>query len=70
MTNEHYEHLQRLLVFLEARLTDKYIKGQKEHGGALWEKTDLLDQAIEEAIDLCVYLITLKEQHESEFSRK
>lgn len=40
----------------------KYAKGQKEHGGKLWEKPDLLDSAIEEVVDLAFYLITLKQQ--------
>jgi len=70
VTNEHYNHLERLITYLEDRLTDKYVKGQEEHGGALWEKDGLLDMAIDEAIDLCVYLITMKEQHENQLPSK
>lgn len=43
-------------------MADKYIKGQKEHGGNLWDKSDgeLLDNAIDEAIDQVVYLLTIR----------
>ena len=40
----------------------KYRKGQAEHGGQLWLNPSLLDNAIDEAIDQVVYLLTLKEQ--------
>ena len=40
----------------------KYRKGQAEHGGNLWDSTStkLLDAAIEEVLDLYVYLITMR----------
>lgn len=43
---------------------DKYEKGAAEHGGNLWDNKPewLLDQALDEAIDQVVYLLTLKEQ--------
>jgi hypothetical protein len=62
MTPEHQAHLDRLLSEVHTRLKAKYIKGQNEHGGKLWEKPGLLDEAINEAIDQVVYLMTLKEQ--------
>lgn len=48
-------------------LWNKYIKGAKEHGGLLSDQptTWILDQAIEEAIDQVVYLLTLKQQFEA-----
>jgi hypothetical protein len=45
--------------------TAKYEKGQREHGGNLWQKDGLLDEAINEAIDQVVCLITLKQQLEA-----
>jgi hypothetical protein len=56
------------LEFLKRRFTDlldpKYRAGQKEHGGNLWQMGNekLLDNAIDEAIDQIVYLLTLKVQ--------
>lgn len=43
---------------------DKYRKGQSEHGGNLFDLSplQLIDSAIEEAIDQFVYLVTLKEK--------
>jgi len=64
MTPEHYEHLDDLLAELEERVTEKYENGQNEHGGKLWKKSGLLDEAINEVIDLAIYLITLKQQME------
>ena len=40
----------------------KYEAGQAEHGGRLWTKPGLLDEAIKEVIDLACYLYTLKRQ--------
>lgn len=62
MSEEHEAHLQRVKDVLCAQLDAKYRKGQIEHGGRLWEKPGMLEHAIEEAIDLCVYLLTLREQ--------
>lgn len=48
----------------EARnlILDKYLKGQREHGGELWRKRGIIDMAIEEAVDQIVYLLTLRDQ--------
>lgn len=43
----------------------KYAKGQKEHGGHLWEKEGMLESAIDEVVDLAVYLLTLKHKLEN-----
>lgn len=58
-------HLARILQNVTADLCAKYEAGQIEHGGNLWEKPGLLEAAIEEALDLCVYLYTLREQRDS-----
>lgn len=62
MNTEHAMHLEKLLKKFERLASDKYIKGQQEHGGKLWLKPGLLDMAIEEAIDQVIYLLTLKDQ--------
>lgn len=58
----HADHMNRILAQFNADLRAKYTAGQREHGGKLWEKPGMLDHAIEEAIDLVVYLYTLREQ--------
>ncbi len=64
MDDEHEAHLQRILDRLDADLAAKYEAGQREHGGNLWEKPGMLEHAIEEVLDLAVYLYTLLEQRE------
>lgn len=44
------------------RAWDKYEKGVEKHGGKLWLKEDLIDQAIDENIDQMFYLLTLRQQ--------
>lgn len=62
MNQEQEEFLNWILTELLVETDDKFRKGQVEHGGNLWEmpEHDLLDNAIMEAIDQCVYLLTLK----------
>lgn len=64
MTPAHEAHLQRVKDRLTADLDLKYRKGQAEHGGNLWLKPGMLEHAIEEVLDLCVYLYTLQEQRD------
>lgn len=62
MTHDHEAHLQRILGAVTRDIDAKYRKGQVEHGGNLWLKPGMLDNAIEEVLDLAVYLYTLREQ--------
>jgi hypothetical protein len=62
MDAAQHAHLQRILDSFTHDAAAKYAAGQSEHGGNLWEKPGMLDQAIAEAIDLVIYLFTLKEQ--------
>ena len=62
MTNEQLFHLTKILKEFETLAWAKYEAGQAEHGGDLWKKADLIDRAIEEAIDQVIYLLTLKQQ--------
>ena len=57
-------HLDRIVNRLSADLRAKYEAGQQHHGGNLWEKPGMLEQAIEEVLDLAVYLYTLQEQRD------
>lgn len=62
----HEAHLGRVLSQFNAEARAKYCRGQAEHKGNLWEKPGLLENAIEEAIDQVVYLMTLREQTAAE----
>ena len=62
MDADQHAHVDRILGYLTRELRAKYARGQAEHGGNLWEKPGLLDHAIEEALDLVIYLLTLREQ--------
>lgn len=48
-------------------IREKYDRGVKEHGGGLWLHTedDILDMAIEEAVDLVVFLLSLRDKRKS-----
>jgi len=63
MTPEHNQHLKSIASEAEALILRKYIKGQREHGGNLWEMpaSKLLDNAIDEAVDQVIYLLTLRQ---------
>jgi hypothetical protein len=62
MPPECERHLRRVKRRILARLDRKYRAGQREHGGHLWAKRGLIDDALDEVIDLVVYLESLKEQ--------
>lgn len=64
MNAEHHAHMERIVSQLSTDLRAKYIKGQQEHGGNLWLKHGMLENAIDEVLDLAVYLYTLKEQRD------
>lgn len=63
LTTAQAAHLQRVKDAVGRDLDAKYRKGQIEHGGNLWQKPGMLDQAIAEVLDLAIYLYTMKEQH-------
>lgn len=67
MDAPHEAHLGRILDQLTADVRAKYEAGQVEHGGNLWEKPGMLEQAIAEVLDLAVYLYTLREQRDRGF---
>lgn len=62
MNAEHEHHLGQVVDYITEVVGKKYRKGQKEHGGKLWEKSGLIEEAINEVADLAVYLITLRTQ--------
>ena len=56
--HEHITHIQKEFDEL---VSDKYLTGIQEHGGHLWEKP-VDREALNEAVDQVVYLITLRDQ--------
>ncbi len=64
MTTKQESHLARLKQFYDSRLDFKYRKGQREHGGDMFELSavDLLNEAIDENIDQFVYLVSARDR--------
>ena len=62
MTPEQEAHLKGLTDRFVSFVDRKYRAGQKEHGGDLWKKKDIIGMAKEEVADLWVYLDTLEQQ--------
>jgi hypothetical protein len=64
MNKENEKHLDRIINEAIILIDKKYTKGQHKHGGNLWEKSanQLLNEAIDEAVDQLVYLLTLKDK--------
>jgi len=66
MDKQQEEHLQHIKNEFHELCDIKYRKGVKEHGGKLEDYTviELLDMAIDEAIDQVVYLVTARDKEE------
>jgi len=62
MDAEHEAHLDSILLEAHGLISAKYRAGQAEHGGNLWSKPGLLDEAIKEVVDLLVYLLTERQR--------
>lgn len=64
MSDEQEQHLEDIQDDFCDLVEHKYRAGQKEHGGFLGDlpAEQLLDNAIDEAIDQVVYLLTLKQK--------
>ncbi len=61
MTNDQERHLQEIKDKFNVLVDSKYRKGAAEHGGDLQDMPiiELLDNAIDEAVDQVTYLLTL-----------
>ncbi len=62
MTPQQEKHLKSVTKAASALIESKYRAGQEQHGGDLFAKdvNELIDEAILEAVDQLVYLITAK----------
>lgn len=67
MTPEDNSHLNRILKATLSDTAEKYIKGNKEHGGHLFEKP-CMRLILQENIDQNTYIRTAIEQHEKAIS--
>lgn len=68
ITKAHRDHAAEIATYFTKREIPKYTAGVKEHGGNIWELTalELVDNALEEAVDQFVYLYTLKQKLEGQ----
>lgn len=72
MTAEQTAHLNRILEQSRELITDKYARGTVEHKSLLskdYTPEQVLDFAIEEAVDQMTYLLTLREMMRNEQRR-
>lgn len=61
MTPEQEKHLEDIKQEICRRIDAKYRRGQKEHGGNLWERAVFPDMA-DEVTDFNTYFVTLQTQ--------
>jgi hypothetical protein len=62
MTPDQISDRERILAEFAEDFRRKYNTGQAEHGGNLWEKTGMIERAIDEVLDFVAYLYTLRRQ--------
>lgn len=62
MNKKQNKHINDLINLASSLMKSKYENGVKEHEGNLWESKNILDEAINEALDLLIYLLTIKYQ--------
>lgn len=63
MTLNQEQHLHAIIDDFTTLVDDKFRKGAAQHGGDLaldYTAKDLVDMALEEAIDQVVYILTLR----------
>ncbi len=75
MTPAQSKHVEELGYEFCLRMAGKYQRGAAEHGNNIWDMSedDLLENALDEAIDQVVYLLTLiqkrKNTHQPQLCR-
>lgn len=62
LTDEQTEHIEGILKDFCEEAYEKYVAGQKEHGGDLWKKDIVLPELKKEFIDGYIYSKTLERQ--------
>lgn len=64
LTEEQETHIREIVRWFATTMPPKYTKGAVEHGGDIRDLTPivLVENALEEALDNIVYLLTLREK--------
>lgn len=65
MNKQQLRHAMDCLQVFNDEAFLKYSKGQKEHGGNMWQKTGMLSNAYMEIIDQLFYLSVVGQQIEA-----
>ncbi len=58
----HEDHAAYIGNTVSKKVQQKYARGQLEHGGQIWQKPRMLGHAIDEVLDLNVYLLVMRDQ--------
>ena len=66
MESKQEQHLSEIKAKFCNDVDRAYRRGNAEHGGFILDKVGLIDEAIKEAVDQYVYLVSIKEQLERE----
>jgi len=67
LTPEQQAHVRGILKDFCLAFTEKYVKGQLEHGGNMWQKPGMLACLQDELLDHVAYLSTIEFQiHKTE----
>lgn len=61
MNAQQQAHLKSIIQRFEIDASAKYINGQRQHGGNLWDR-DTMSDAMQEALDLVTYLYTTRDK--------
>lgn len=64
LTEQQAQSKKSALIRFHELADAKYDEGQREHGGNLWEKHDLIGEIEKEVIDLWFYLQAIREKIE------
>jgi hypothetical protein len=61
MNEVQEQHLCNINGEFSVALRDKYTRGQKEHGGNLWERPKVMNELYKELVDAVTYLHCARE---------
>ena len=62
MQIQEEQYLKKIKDSFEKEVDKKFRRGVAEHGGKLWLKENLINEAMNEVVDLYTYLYALKDQ--------
>jgi hypothetical protein len=59
---DNLDHMDSLIDAFRLEFEKKYTKGVRSHGGGLWKKPHLIQEAKGEILDLWAYMLSLNDQ--------